>query len=308
MGYVVYTSHVSVQERKRTPLGKFTSWFHRRLAGTFIQKYFSFIIRGSLITRYATAIALGLLLGVLFDFSIHLYLPTTSGNPIACAILGAIAGLGACGGFGVPIGALWGWLIGGITDTIASELISDPVSNIPSKIIAWCTTCLIGWWIGLFAEWCFNKMSAKSKRWRKFIIRLFILVSFVSIAIFLYHLVFWGFINYPILTFIARIFKVSWRLSLVIICWLIVIGMISVSLLSWWSDKAMHDLRNFQSRYGIDRSPYDKYGTPQRDELSNYYYHKKYCEYVTDNYSWPTITLWAFLLLFSIFVTVFLFI
>ncbi len=192
--YVLYTSaSLAIHKRERTPLGKVTAWFAGRLAGSSLQSSLSFLTSGSWVTRYAVAVTVGILIGGLIDLSFHWALPAFETSSLTCGVLGALVGISARGAGGFPIGCVWGWLVGGITDSIVAETIDEPIHALTAKVIAWLLTCLIAWGISQLAEWAYEKFSEKSYTTRKVFIRVTISIVLISSAAFILQAFRWSF-------------------------------------------------------------------------------------------------------------------
>jgi len=171
-----------------------------------MQELLGFLFHGSVVARVATAITVGVLLGFIVDFSVRLvaapavaaswsHTPSGGGVPesvIVCTVLGALAGVAAAGGQGGIVGLFWGWLIGGITDTLASEGASDSADKIPVRVLSWFITCLIGWGVGWTCSQLFEKYGARAPRFRRFVIGVFITVTVASFAVVLLRLAAWS--------------------------------------------------------------------------------------------------------------------
>ena len=235
MSYVVYTSHLAIQERTRTPLGKLASWLSSRAAGTFLHGTLSFLFHGSLVARVATAITVSLALSAVIDFSFTFFLPSAVGLA-TCATIGLLAGFAAQGSGGAVIGFVWGWLIGGAVDALAADLISDPAMRIGSKVLAWLVTALLGWVIGLFTAWCFEKLTANHRRLRKIIERIAITLVLACLVLVSFKLLAWLLTTYPVVSTISGFLKSNWRWIVVIACWLLALGMPIYWVLDWFGD------------------------------------------------------------------------
>lgn len=198
MGIVMYTPHVALQERRRTPAGKVASWLYSRAAGTFLQSSVSFLFFDSQIARVSTAITIGLAVGFLadfgFSFSIASVLGPTAGWGAAvasCIVLAAVAGAGAGGAPGGISAAFWGWLIGGAADWVAVDILSDPASKLRLKILAWLLTALAGWLVGLLAAWLYRRVTEHHPRIRRIFEGIAIVVVVVAVSFFLWRLTGW---------------------------------------------------------------------------------------------------------------------
>jgi hypothetical protein len=187
MVVVLQTPHVAFQQRDRSPLGKVAAWFYARAAGTFLQSTVSFLFFDSQIARVSSALASGLILGFLVDFSVHL-LGIQATGAISCGVLGIVAGAAAGGLGGGLANVFWPWMIGGVADSIASEYVSDPVSQLNAKILAWLLTAVISWLIGLFAAWLYKRLTRDHPRLRRMIEGFTIGVVLAALSVVLWRL------------------------------------------------------------------------------------------------------------------------
>ena len=231
MSYVIYTSHAALTQRSRTPLRKCLAWMESRLAGTVLQQVLGSLLKGPVITRYSVAILCGLLIGLLFDFSISIVWPGAP-STIACAALACVVGLLAQGAGGAIVGLIWGWLIGGLADSISSEFISEQTTPLRNKVVAWIVTCIASWYIGLLVEKAYDYLERRHKKIAKWIRRVLVVVILGSVGGLLVPLA-------PILvlpsTYIEAVHWIisNWRIVVILLCWALVLATLISLFISW---------------------------------------------------------------------------
>ena len=199
MAYVYYQPKqqrsYSVQERKRSPIGRFAAWCIDKASGTWLEGWAKFFLGASLIGRFASVITVSLILGAIIDLTIvsvpFLSSPTTAiGAAVTTpAVLGALAGAGAGGLGGAIVGALWGWLIGKMSEAAVTEMVSDQLATIFQPIFTWIVATLSGLLAGKAVVWGYEKIESKSRGVARVIGILCLLVAFGAIGIVVYGLV-----------------------------------------------------------------------------------------------------------------------
>ena len=185
MSAVVYSSsRLLVQQRKRTPLGRFMAWLGGRVADTALQTPLSALVRGSVLLRLAVAILSGLLLGALIDFSTTWLGFGAHAGMMAAVTVSALAGAGGGGGAGAALGVLWLWVIGSISDSIAADHFQTPLEGavrrfIPLSdslgvwlrwLVTWSATMVGGWLAGLGVTWAVEHYAWQRPRGRRIVI------------------------------------------------------------------------------------------------------------------------------------------
>ncbi len=207
MGYVYYQpkqqpsqqqqqkqSH-KVQEVRRSPLGSIATWCIDKATGTWLEGWARFFVGESLVGRFASVIAVSIVLGVIIDLaivSVPILASPASAIGFAAtapAVLGALAGAGAGGLGGAIVGALWGWLVGKIVEPVANEAVSNQLENVLVPIAAWIVATLSGLLAGKVVVRGFEKIESKSAGVARVIGMLFLLVAFGAIGFVIYGIV-----------------------------------------------------------------------------------------------------------------------
>jgi molybdopterin-binding protein len=148
VSYVIYTKRVAIQERQRTPLGRVSAWLCGRAAGTLLKGVVSQVVYGSLLTRVAVALSIGVCLGAFLNFTLVRTLPSYGGIA-AVVVVAAVAGMAAGGAGGFIVGLFWGWLLATMADSLTKEFMSNAIPSAAPKIVSWLLSCLAGWCVGL---------------------------------------------------------------------------------------------------------------------------------------------------------------
>jgi len=165
MSSVMYSStssRVVVEERRRSPLGRFAAWLTARVADTALQAPVASLVDGSVVTRLAVSVCTGLAVGFALDFAVRVIpqAPILNSYGIASIAVGAAGGFAAGGGSGALLGSLWAWLIGSVVDTVAADQLTDPTTALIDRFslagvplvlrqaTVWTITMVGGWAVG----------------------------------------------------------------------------------------------------------------------------------------------------------------
>ena len=161
-----YQRRVTLERREGSRLDRSALWFGEASAERFLNRPL-----GSLFTSFqgllAASLLCSLLVGFLFDYSMHLAsLGSIGGSTTAVAMLiGGAVGAAAGGGAGgrwwvVPAAAcatLWVWLAGKIAETLVSTLTTDPLARSAGEFAGWCLAYVLGWSAALVVEGVYEK-------------------------------------------------------------------------------------------------------------------------------------------------------
>jgi hypothetical protein len=184
-----------VEEAKRSPLEQLIAWCLNKASGTVLEGVVNFFVGESIVGRLATVITVSVVLGAIFELTI-VSVPTLSGmsafgmSITTAAILGAVAGVGTGGSGGAVIGALWGWLIGQIADSIAGEAISKQARLNFGVASGWIISTLFGLLAGKVTVWWFEKINEKHDGWlARFVTKVVLLIVLSALSIVVYSIV-----------------------------------------------------------------------------------------------------------------------
>jgi hypothetical protein len=182
--------------RSRTSrLDRFTVWCVKKTAGTALKKPLYSIV-GTTTGHLAVAITVSIFLGIIFNqILIYLFGNATSSsyNYATCAFISFVVAAAAGGAGGAIVGAIWGWLIGSISDATASYFTNEQLKEFIGTFAAWFISAVVGWFIGKVSARIYDSLTIRHGRIQSIIEKIFVTIALASIGLFLIGLINWFF-------------------------------------------------------------------------------------------------------------------